>query len=84
MKSGNLNSLEPSGPVQACNVTAVPFYKHTLRLYNIHCVSTATMFASKQHLNIAFIRALSCFEYVAGTAKKEKGFEITDAKVKTY
>ena len=24
-KSGNLNSLEPSGPVQACNGTALPF-----------------------------------------------------------
>ena len=23
-KSGNLNSLEPSGPVQACNGTALP------------------------------------------------------------
>ena len=26
MKSGNLNFLEPSGPVQACNGTALPFY----------------------------------------------------------
>ena len=25
-KSGSLNFLEPSGPVQACNGTAVPFY----------------------------------------------------------
>ena len=25
-KSGGLNFLEPSGPVQACNGTAVPFY----------------------------------------------------------
>jgi hypothetical protein len=24
MKSGNLNFLEPSGPLQACNGTAVP------------------------------------------------------------
>jgi hypothetical protein len=24
-KSGNLNLLEPSGPVQACNGTALPF-----------------------------------------------------------
>ena len=28
MKSGNLNFLEPSGPVQACNGTALPFYKY--------------------------------------------------------
>ena len=25
-KSGNLNFLKPSGPVQACNGTALPFY----------------------------------------------------------
>ena len=25
MKSGNLNFLEPSGPVQACKGTALPF-----------------------------------------------------------
>ena len=28
MKSGNLNFLEPSGPLQACNGTALPFIKH--------------------------------------------------------
>jgi hypothetical protein len=26
MKCGNLNFLEPSGPLQACNGTALPFY----------------------------------------------------------
>jgi len=26
MKSGNLNLLEPSGPLQACNGTALPVY----------------------------------------------------------
>ena len=26
MKSGNLNFLEPCGPLQACNGTALPFY----------------------------------------------------------
>jgi len=29
-KSGNLNFLEPSGPVQACNGTALPFYTSLL------------------------------------------------------
>ena len=28
MKSGNLNFLESSGPVQACNGTALPLYVH--------------------------------------------------------
>ena len=27
MKSGNLNFLEPSGPVQACNGTDLPFLR---------------------------------------------------------
>ena len=26
MKSGNLNFMEPSGPLQACNGIALPFY----------------------------------------------------------
>ena len=26
MKSGNLNFLEPSGPLQACNGTVLPFF----------------------------------------------------------
>jgi hypothetical protein len=29
MKSGNLNFLEPSGPLQACNGTALPIDKNT-------------------------------------------------------
>ena len=29
-KSGNLNFLEPSGPVQTCNGTALPFYSFLL------------------------------------------------------
>jgi hypothetical protein len=28
MKSGNLNFLEPSGPLQTCNGTALPFILH--------------------------------------------------------
>jgi hypothetical protein len=30
-KSGSLNFLEPTGPVQACNGTALPFINHFLR-----------------------------------------------------
>ena len=44
MKSGNLKFLEPSGPLQACNGTALPFYIGTWLLvinYGIHiCVFT--------------------------------------------
>jgi hypothetical protein len=30
MKSGNLNFLEPSGPLQACNGTALPLQKQAI------------------------------------------------------
>ena len=40
MKSGNLNFLEPSGPLQACNGTALPFFFIfiSLILYKCHFV----------------------------------------------
>ena len=34
MKSRNLNFLEPSGPLQACNGTALPFYQYKGLLVN--------------------------------------------------
>jgi hypothetical protein len=36
MKSGNLNLLEPSGPLQACNGTALPlpYFNHLLLVKN--------------------------------------------------
>jgi hypothetical protein len=37
MKSGNLNFLEPSGPLRACNGTAVPFYACSI---NVTCNRT--------------------------------------------
>jgi len=40
MKSGNLNFLEPSGPLQACNGAALPFIIHyfilVFELHNLH------------------------------------------------
>ena len=37
MKSGNLNSLEPSGPPQTCNGTALCFFYHYVTTaYSIH------------------------------------------------
>jgi len=32
MKSGNLNFLEPSGPFQACNGTALPYLSNSIFL----------------------------------------------------
>jgi len=39
MKSGNRNFLEPSGPLQACNGTALPF---TNQFTHIICARTYT------------------------------------------
>ena len=33
LESGNLNLLEPSGPVQACNGIALPLYSMGVNLY---------------------------------------------------
>ena len=33
MKSGNLNFLEPSGPLQACNGNALPLPLHTAYIF---------------------------------------------------
>jgi len=37
LKSGSLNLLEPSGPVQACNGIALPFFKngHSLMIFQL-------------------------------------------------
>jgi hypothetical protein len=39
MKSGNLNFLEPSGPVQACNGTGLPISESYFLLFGIECLS---------------------------------------------
>jgi hypothetical protein len=36
MKSGNLNLLEPSGPLQAYNGIALPFYKDKLQIIPVN------------------------------------------------
>ena len=47
MLSGNLNLLEPSGPVQACNGTALPYIKVYGELYEwvtrCFCVTMLTI-----------------------------------------
>ena len=35
MKSGNLNFLEPSGPLQACNGTALPLLVYRTAWYHV-------------------------------------------------
>ena len=57
MKSGNFNFLEPSGPLQACNGTALPFYFSQLSNRNSHF--------SQQSSPI--VRLVSVWKYVLGT-----------------
>jgi len=50
MKSGNLNFLEPSGPLQACNGTALALYLFT-PMYEGH-LESKERFAIKKYLLI--------------------------------
>ena len=47
MKSGNLNFLEPSWLLQACNGTALPFYKYETRI-RINSLPTPPLFEFKK------------------------------------
>ena len=47
MKSGNLNFLEPSGPLQACNRTALPFYMHCCKELTSSFASCKNLFMEK-------------------------------------
>jgi len=56
MKSGNLNFLEPSGPLQACNGTALPCFntyrRQSLRIavkidILIACMDVVTVYSNK-------------------------------------
>jgi len=40
MKSGNLNFLEPSGPLRDCNGTALPYMKYLYEEFYIYFHST--------------------------------------------
>jgi len=51
-KSGNLNFLEPSGPLQACNRTALPFTLYDLGA----CIRTHGGVRTKLYLHIAMLR----------------------------
>jgi len=50
-KAGNLNFLEPSGPVQACNGTALPFFFFTVA-NQMACVSVARHHYSKRDFTL--------------------------------
>ena len=51
-KSGNLNFLEPSGPVQPCNGTDLPFFYISVMIqvcYVITCLNTGVSFNYQHH-----------------------------------
>ena len=48
-KTGSLNFLEPSGPVQACNGTALPFFRY---LHAYCCVSLGFFNLDSTHVNL--------------------------------
>jgi hypothetical protein len=46
MKSGNLNFLEPSGPLQACNGTAIPLVLYFICV-SFNCVLSGQVIPSR-------------------------------------
>jgi len=50
MKSGNLNSLEPSGALQACNGTALPLLFYLLTPYSRVLLEKLTGFVASQEI----------------------------------
>ena len=55
MKSGNLNFLEPSGPLQACNGTALPVFILFVKNY---CFSLLDVFAKLRKTIAGFVMAV--------------------------
>ena len=75
MKSGNLNFLEPSGPLQACNGTALPFFSLIIQLRKcerlVSCLlSSKVVMPKKKKLHIVCNGMSSIF--VSGFTKKKK------------
>ena len=67
-KSGNLNFLEPSGPLQACDGTALPFYQYIyIYIYAqklLACVSTT-------HWFLPVARCMTCGSVELATSDSE-------------
>ena len=57
LKSGNLKLLEPSGPVQAYNGIAVPFYKAmTKRVLYLHFEMSVSCLNSSKEIVVTVIK----------------------------
>ena len=81
MKSGNLNFLEPSGPLQTCNWSDLPFIYCciSLALINIHISVTSWPDNSEQqrlkHANCVSITVL--LEYIVSMVWSYSTFELS-------
>jgi len=54
MKSGNLNFLEPSGPLQACNGTALPFNEvQLLKIFPVAERDCSSRFIQALHYDLS-------------------------------
>ena len=77
MKSGNLNFLESSGPIQACNGTALPFITHAKCLFVTLGIRQAM---HMRHIAICELSGSTLFSHIisqiARSGKKVIGHEI--------
>jgi len=91
-KSGRLNFLEPSGPVQACNGTALPFTK----AYNSQCLTNQallvksviqTISKNKQNFMHKFLTVLlnnnKLSNYQVTATQENLSYDITAVKERT-
>ena len=58
MKSGNLNFLEPSGPLQACNGTALPL------LYEVGLLAFFDVITGTFHITVVRLTFYDPFWYM--------------------
>jgi hypothetical protein len=73
LKSGSLNLLEPYGPVQACNGTALPFYciavhvKADLEMTKVYMLDTTKYVQNCLNLCLEFandVHSMTYFEVI--------------------
>ena len=65
MKSGNLNFLEPSGPLHACNGTALSFYIHLTKLFpRRFCIGRTFRRQLPQRRTVSVARQAKTYSFV--------------------
>jgi len=74
MKSGKLNLMEPSGPLQACNGTALPLPLPLYCIINVVNLLHVHVYVTP----VGILRVVSYKEYITEKYKKKK--ECTDVK----